>query len=139
MRDHRAGENGPRVLAWRFNVYAAAPVSRAYIYVDARSGAVVLQDNIIKHAAVTGTFATAYSGSRSTNDGTTTSGYFLREGTTRGLGIETYNMKTGTRYARAVDFINADNNWMAAEYNNASFDNVAGDAHVGAEATYDYW
>ena len=99
----------------------------------------VLQDNIIKHAGATGSFATAGSGTRSIADGTTAGGYFLREGTTCGLGIETYNMKTGTRYARAVDFINADNNWMAAEYNNASFDNVAGDAHVGAEATYDYW
>ena len=139
VRDHRASENGPRVLAWKFNVYAAAPVSRAYIYVDAQSGAVVLQDNIIKHAAAIGTFATAYSGSRSTNDGTTTGGYFLREGTTRGLGIETYNCKKGNSYTAATDFIDADNNWTAAEYNNTNFDNVAGDAHVGAQATYDYW
>ena len=139
VRDHRASENGPRVLAWKFNVYAAAPISRAYIYVDAQSGAVVLQDDIIKHAAATGTFATAYSGSRSTNDGTTTGGYFLREGTTRGLGIETYNCKKGNSYTAATDFVDADNNWTAAEYNNANFDNVSGDAHVGAQATYDYW
>ena len=139
VRDGRTGANGPRVLAWKFNVYAAAPVSRAFIYVDARNGQVVLQDDIIKHAAATGTFATAYSGSRSTNDGTTTGGYFLREGTTRGLGIETYNCKKGNSYTAAVDFIDADNNWTATEYNNANFDNVAGDAHVGAQATYDYW
>ena len=139
VRDGRAGANGLRVLAWKFNVYAAAPVSRAYIYVDARTSQVVSQDNIIKHAAATGTFATAYSGSRSTNDGTTTGGYFLREGTTRGLGIETYNCKKGNSYTAATDFIDADNNWTAAEYNNANFDNVSGDAHVGAQATYDYW
>ena len=139
VRDHRAGENGPQVLAWKFNVYAAAPVSRAYIYVDAQSGAVVLQDNIIKHAVATGTFATAYSGSRLTNDGTTTGGYFLREGTTRGQGVETYNCKKGNSYTAATDFVDTDNNWTAAEYNNANFDNVSGDAHVGAQATYDYW
>ena len=126
------------VLAWKFDVYAQEPVSRAFVYVDARTGEVVLQDNIIKHTSATGTFATAYSGSRSIGDGTTTGGYFLRE-TGRGLGIQTYNMKKGTQYARATDFIDADNNWTAAEYNNANFDNVAGDAHVGAEATYDYW
>jgi len=137
--DHRTGENGPRVLAWKFNVYAAAPVSRAFIYVDAHTGDVVLKDAIIKHAAATGTFATAYSGSRSTNDGTTTGGYFLREGTTRGLGIETYNCKKGNSYTAATDFVDADNNWTAAEYNNTNFDNVSGDAHVGAQATYDYW
>ena len=130
---------GQPVLAWKFNVYAQEPVSRAYIYVDARSGDVVLQDNIIKHAGATGTFATAYSGSRSFTDGTTTGGFFLREGATRGLGIETYNMKKLTQYTKAVDFVDADNNWTIAEYNNVNFDNVAGDAHVGAQATYDYW
>ena len=135
----KAAAKGQPVLAWKFNVYAQEPISRAYIYVDARTGEVVLQDAIIKHAGATGSFATAYSGTRSFADGTTTGGYFLREGTTRGLGIETYNMKKGTQYSRATDFIDADNNWTSAEYNNASFDNVAGDAHVGAQATYDYW
>jgi bacillolysin len=138
VRDGRVSNvTGPLVLAWKFNVYAAQPISRAYIYVDARNGEVVLQDNIIKHAAATGTFATAYSGSRSFADGTTTGGYFLREGATRGLGIETYNCKKGNSYTAATDFVDADNSWT--EYNNANFDNVAGDAHVGAQATYDYW
>jgi bacillolysin len=126
------------VLAWKFDMYAQEPVSRAFVYVDASTGEVVLQDDIIKHTSATGSFATAYSGTRSIGDGTTTGGYFLRE-TGRGLGIQTFNMKKGTQYARATDFIDADNNWTAAEYNNVTFDNVAGDAHVGAEATYDYW
>ncbi|MDU0369825.1 M4 family metallopeptidase [Hymenobacter endophyticus] len=125
-------------LAWKFNVYAKAPLSRAYIYVDANSGEVVLQDNIIKHAGATASFATAYNGTRSLATETTTGGYRLRE-YTRGLGIETYNAKKGNSYTAAVDFIDADNNWTAAEYNNANYDNVAGDAHFGAQATYDYW
>ena len=129
---------GRLVLAWKLNVYAQEPVSRAYLYVDAHTGQVVAKDDIIKHTGATGTFATAYSGSRQLNDGTTTGGYFLRE-TTRGLGIETYNMKTGTSYRKAVDFVDADNNWTAAEYNNANFDWVAGDAQLGAQCTYDYW
>jgi bacillolysin len=129
---------GTPTLAWKFNIYAQQPVSRAYIYVDAHTGEVVLQDNIIKHAAATATFATAYSGTRTLANGTATSGYNLRE-TTRGLGIETYNCKKGNSYTAATDFIDADNNWTAAEYNNANFDNVAGDAHFGAQATYDYW
>jgi bacillolysin len=48
-------------------------------------------------------------------------------------------MKKGQQYSRAVDFVDADNNWTATEYNNSNFDWVAGDAHAGAEATYDYW
>ena len=133
----RATATGTLVLAWKFNVYAAQPISRAFIYVDAQNGNVVLTDAIIKHAAATGTFATAYSGTRSFTDGTTTGGFFLREGATRGLGIETYNCKKGNSYTAATDFVDADNSWT--EYNNANFDNVAGDAHIGAQATYDYW
>ncbi|WBO83868.1 M4 family metallopeptidase [Hymenobacter yonginensis] len=129
---------GKPVLAWKFNIYAQAPVSRAYVYVNAHTGDVVAQDKIIKHAAATATFATAYSGTRSIANSTATGGYNLREAT-RGLGIETYNCKKGNSYTAAVDFIDADNNWTAAEYNNANFDNAAGDAHFGAQATYDYW
>ena len=137
-RQHPDGD-GPLVLAWKFDIYAQLPVSRAYLYVDARSGEVVLRDAIIKHATpATGTFATAYSGTRSLADETTTGGYHLKE-YTRGNGIETYNMRKGTNYASAVDFVDADNNWTAAEYNNANYDNVAGDAHFGAQSTYDYW
>jgi bacillolysin len=140
VRDGRVdAATGPLVLAWKFNIYAQVPVSRAYVYVDAHTGAVVLRDAIIKHATGgTATFATAYSGTRSLADETVTGGYHLKE-YTRGNGIETYNMKKGTNYASAVDFIDADNNWTATEYNNANFDNVAGDAHFGAQATYDYW
>jgi Zn-dependent metalloprotease len=142
VRDFRQGaETGPLVLAWKFDIYAQAPVSRAYVYVDAQTGDVVLRDAIIKHAttaAATATFATAYSGTRSLATETTTGGYRLRE-YTRGLGIETYNCKKGNSYTAATDFVDADNNWTAAEYNNANFDNVAGDAHFGAQATYDYW
>lgn len=135
----RDGATDQPVLAWKFNVYAQQPVSRAYLYVDARTGKVVLQDNIIKHATGgTATFATAYSGSRTLADETATGGYHLRE-YTRGNGIETYNCKKSNSYTSATDFIDADNNWTAAEYNNATYDNVAGDAHFGAQSTYDYW
>ncbi|UOR05145.1 M4 family metallopeptidase [Hymenobacter aerilatus] len=133
------GENEEKpVLAWKFNVYAKAPVSRAYLYVDAHSGEVVFKDDIIKHAAATGNFATAYSGTRSLATDSYNGSYRLREAT-RGNGIETYNCKKGNSYTSAVDFTDADNNWTAAEYNNANFDNAAGDAHFGAQATYDYW
>ncbi len=134
-----ADNTGPLVLAWKFNVYAQLPVSRAYYYVNAHTGDVVLRDAIIKHATGgTATFATAYSGTRSLADETATGGYHLRE-YTRGLGIETYNCKKSNSYTAATDFVDADNSWTAAEYNNANYDNVAGDAHFGAQSTYDYW
>ncbi|KAA9333160.1 T9SS type A sorting domain-containing protein [Hymenobacter busanensis] len=133
-----AAKAGKPTLAWKFNVYAQQPLSRAYIYVDANTGEVVMQDAIIKHTAANATFATAYNGTRTLANETTTGGYRLRE-YTRGLGIETYNARKSNSYTAAVDFVDADNNWTAAEYNNANYDNVAGDAHFGAQATYDYW
>ncbi|GGG38044.1 M4 family metallopeptidase [Hymenobacter glacieicola] len=128
---------GKATLAWKFNVYAQQPLSRAFIYVDAHSGEVVLQDAIIKHAAATATFATAYSGTRSLANETVVAGQYRLREYTRGLGIETYNARKGNSYTAAVDFTDADNSWT--EYNNANFDNIAGDAHFGAQATYDYW
>ncbi|MFT5964835.1 MAG: Zn-dependent metalloprotease, partial [Flavobacterium sp.] len=41
-------------LAYKFNVYAAEPLSRADIYVDATNGEILLNDAIIKHADANG-------------------------------------------------------------------------------------
>ncbi|MBC8082309.1 MAG: M4 family metallopeptidase, partial [Hymenobacter sp.] len=139
VRDERGStelREGKPVLAWKFDVYAKAPVSRAYVYVDARTGEVVLQDAIIKHAAATGTLATKYAGTQSSATESISGSFRLRE-LTRGSGIETYNCKKGNSYSSAVDFTDADNSWT--EYANANFDNAALDAHWGAQAVYDYW
>lgn len=129
-------ETGAPVLAWKFNVYAAQPLSRAYIYVDARTGEVVLSDAIIKHAAVTGTFATRYSGAQSSTTESINGSYRLRDAT-RGGGVQTFDAKRGSSYTAAVDFLDADNSWT--EYDNANFDNAALDAHWGAQTVFDYW
>ncbi len=131
-------------LAYKFDIYATNPVSRAYIYIDANSGAFLYADKIIHHveaaheAPPSGLAETRYSGTRTIQTGLTLGGFRLRE-TVRGLGIETYDMNTGTNYSAAVDFVDNDNTWSAAEYNNAAKDNAALDAHWGAEMTYDYW
>ena len=167
VEDYRqGGAAGPLVLAWKFNIYAEEPLSRAYVYVDAHSGAVVLQDAIIKHAhgpvegltaaaaparpaarptavrgaasSALGTFATRYMGSRQGLTDQFSGGYRLRDGT-RAAGIETYNLRTGSNLGTAVDFTDNDNNWTAAEFNNAAKDNAALDAHFGSQSTYEYW
>ena len=168
VEDYRqGGAAGPLVLAWKFNIYAEEPLSRAYVYVDARTGAVVLQDAIIKHAhgpvegltaaaaaparpatrpaAVRGaassaaaTFATRYMGTRQVLTDQFNGSYRLRD-YTRAAGVETYNLRTGTNLAAAIDFTDNDNNWTAAEFNNTAKDNAALDAHFGSVSTYDYW
>jgi Zn-dependent metalloprotease len=134
-----AKADGSFALAYKFDIYAKQPISRAYVYVDAQTGQIIHQNAIIKHVNATGTAATRYSGSRTiTTDQVTSTSYRLRE-TTRGLGIETYNCKKGTNYSTAVDFTDNDNNWTSTEFNNTAKDNAALDAHWGAAVTYDYW
>jgi bacillolysin len=128
----------PLVLAWKFNIYAHEPLSRELIYVDARSGQVVLRDAVIKHLNVTGTGATRYLGQRPVFTDQTGSGFRLRE-SVHGKGVVTLNALKSNSYAASVDFVDNDNNWTAAEHNNVNFDNAALDAHIGAQATQDYW
>ncbi len=145
-------------LTYKFDVYAISPISRENIYVDAHTGEVVYKDAIIKHIdrvkihssnkyveesistsmLVTGTAATKYSGSQSIETTYSGGNYRLRE-TTRGNGIETYNMEMGINYNNAVDFTDNDNNWTSAEHSNSDDDDAALDAHWGAEKTYDYF
>ena len=148
-------------LAYKFDIYAKAPLSRGNVYVDAQNGEVLLYNATIKHvgeyahgskgkgshldlfktnslAFVAANAATRYSGAQTIETTLSGASYILSE-TGRGNGIQTYNMKKGTNYGSAVNFTDADNNWTAAEFNNTNKDNAALDAHWGAEKTYDYW
>lgn len=147
--------SGEVKLAYKFDIYAIEPISRADIYVDANTGIVLFKNQIIKHAGgyktdlhlkkkienlenlVAGNADTKYSGSRSieTTLDATTNKYVLLDNT-RGGGIVTYNSARTVNYQN-VHFSDADNNWI--EYNNANKDNGALDAHWGAEKTYDFW
>jgi len=121
-------------LAYKFDIYASAPLYRAYVYVNASNGNILYESNRIHHADIAGTAVTAYSGNQTIIADFTGSNYRLRE-TGRGNGIETYNMQEGTDYGAAVDFTDGDNFWNNV---NANQDEVATDAHWGAEMSYDY-
>ncbi len=150
----KAGSKNYR-LTYKFDIYASAPLSRDYIYVDAISGEVLnvvnrichiggsthvhdanLEDEEIEHDVNTidasGTAATRYSGNQSITADEFSGGYRLRESVRN---IETYDMNTGTEYTSAVDFVSSDNQWRET----ANLDNAAYDAHWGAEVTYDYY
>ncbi len=123
-------------LAWKFDIYATSPLSRANVYIDAKNGEYIFSDVVIHHAATPGTFATRYSGTQSSTTDSFSGTFRLRD-ISRGLGVETYNMKKKTRYTSAVDFTDANNQWT--EYANLNKDNAALDAHMGAQNTYDYF
>ncbi|MBT6029447.1 MAG: PKD domain-containing protein [Crocinitomicaceae bacterium] len=122
-------------LVWKFNIYAHQPVSRSEVYVDAVNGEIILENEIIHEADVTGTAETAYSGTRTITTDSFGGSYRLRE-SGRGNGINTYDMNENTTYGSAVDFTDTDNYWDNV---NAEQDEVATDAHWGAEMTYDYF
>jgi bacillolysin len=121
--------------AYRFNIYAHSELYRAYVYVDANTGEILLEEEIIHHVNTPGTAVTSYSGTQTIIADSFSGSYRLRE-TTRGNGVNTYDMNEGTSYGSAVDFTDADNNWNNV---NADLDQYATDAHWGAEMTYDYF
>lgn len=126
------------VLAYKTDIYAKKPLQRDHIYVNAQTGEIVHVNAIIKTAEATGTADTRYSGTKSISTDSYNGYYRLRD-YSRGNGIITYNCNESTNYNSAVDFTDSDNNWTAAEYDNADKDNGALDAHWAGMKTYDYW
>lgn len=126
------------VLAYKFDIYATKPLSRNYVYVNAYTGD--LMGKRERMHSVDGTGDTRYSGERIISADAENGSFRLRDyDSNRGDGIETYNMQTGTDIGAAVDFIDNDNDWTAAEHDNVDMDNAALDAHWGATMTYDYF
>ncbi len=123
-------------LAYKFDIYAEKPLSRQYIFVDAKDGKILGVDAIIHEVNTPGTAVTAYSGTRSITTDSYNGIYRLREtGRNAGTAVETYNLRKGTSYSSAVDFTDTDNSWNNV---NSNKDQYATDAHWGAEMTVDY-
>lgn len=183
-------------LAYRFNIYAAEPLSRDDVYVDANTGKILLVDAIIKHANgihtkddvvkslksssteptlpvfLTGSGDTRYAGNRNFDTSKDVNGNFVLKGITpSGIENETFSYEgvgglplsipALTMFAEPIADGDsslthpetADNNWTAAEHRKDNFsttniypifnetnnDDVALDAHWGAEVVLDYW
>ncbi len=123
-------------LAYKFDIYSEKPLSRQYVFVDAKNGKVLGTDAIIHEVNTPGTATTGYSGTRTIVADSYNGSYRLREtGRNAGTAVETYNLKKGTNYSAAVDFTDTDNVWNNV---NTNKDQYATDAHWGAEMTVDY-
>lgn len=130
----RQGENYR--LMYKMDVYAVEPLSRQDIYVDAQSGQVLFSLDNIHTGDVPGTAHTKYSGQQTILcDSVAPEVFRLRESSTGG-GIETYNLNRTRDYSLAVDFIDSNNVWDNV---NSFQDEVATDAHWGAQTTYNYF
>jgi Zn-dependent metalloprotease len=132
-------DKGDFRLAYKFNIYAAEPESRAYIFVDAQSGEIIGRQELIHTADETGTANTKYSGTQTIKTTKLANGTFVLREADRNLGgIATYNVKKA--YWNSVlpknDFIDDNNTWNNF---NADLDEAATDAHWATEMTYDYF
>lgn len=124
-------------LAYKFDIYSEKPLSRQYVFVDAKNGNVLGTDAIIHEVNTPGTATTVYSGSRNITTDSYNGSYRLREtGRNAGTAVETYNAKKSTSLSGAVDFTDTDNVWNNV---NTNKDEYATDAHWGAEMTLDYY
>ncbi|MEY4926169.1 MAG: hypothetical protein RI894_605, partial [Bacteroidota bacterium] len=122
-------------LAYKFDIYAQEPLSRQFVFVDAKTGEIIGAKQTLHTTDTPGSAVTGYSGTQTITADSYSGSFRLRE-TGRGLGIQTFNLKKSTTYSSAVDFTDADNVWNNV---NATKDQYATDAHWGAEKTYDYF
>lgn len=126
-------------LAYKFNIYAAEPESRANIFVDAISGEIIGRQELIHSADATGTANTKYSGTQTIKTTKLGNGtYVLRETERNSGGIATYNAKKAYWNSTLPknDFIDDDNTWNNV---NVDLDEAATDAHWATEMTWDYF
>ncbi len=121
-------------LAWKFEIYAAEPEGRDWVYVDAHNGSIIKELDLVMHESIPATAETRYSGTREIITDSTENGYVLRDDT-RGRGVLTFDAVDSTDISYAVDFVDEDNYWANA---NMRADDAATDAHWAAEQYFDY-
>ncbi|HRH61341.1 MAG TPA: M4 family metallopeptidase, partial [Chitinophagaceae bacterium] len=114
-------------LAYKIDVYASQPESRAYYFIDAQTGAVLGSKERLHTTDAVGTANTLYSGTQTIHSDQTGASSFRLRDYSRGNGIITYNKGNG-------EITSTSANW------NLTLPNQNGlDAHWGVEMTYDFY
>ncbi len=129
-------EQGPFALTYKFTIYANLPLSAENIYISPINGEIIARENLLHNVDVPGVAVTKYSGTRNIKTDSISKYKFRLIENSKGGGIYTLNLKKGTNYAAAVDFLDSNNYWNNI---NTDKDEIATDAHWGAEVTYDYY
>ena len=123
-------------LGYHMIVHGLEPHFRKEVVVDANTGELIHAFDVLCCTNTPGTAETKYHGTRTIiTDSMDVDNFVLRE-TTRGYGIETYDLNNSNDPADAVDFVDDDNYWNNV---NPEGDEAATDAHYSAEMTYDYF
>jgi Zn-dependent metalloprotease len=118
-------------LAYRVDVFAEEPFSRAYYFVDASTGKILGREERIQTSDATGTANTLYSGTRTVHSDKTGAHAFRLHDLSRGNGVNTFHGESGHH---GEDFTST-----SANFNYTLPDQNALDAHWGVEMTYDFY
>ena len=116
------------ILAYEVDVYTRQPWHSKRMTINANTGEIVFIENKLC-TFVPGTAVTRYHGTKPVET-TASNGGFVLNDQTRGTGITTTNLNTGDL------FFDDDNTWDNA---NPQMDEIAGDAHWGSAATFDFY
>lgn len=122
-------------LAYLLDMYYEGEHDHQEMYISATTGELIHTVDGCHNASANGTAVTRYHGTVDITAHRMSPTRYILLDTTRGGGIQTYDMNQGTSFGNAVDFEDADNYWNNA---NAQIDEVAGDVHWSTEMTYDY-
>lgn len=117
-------------LAYKVDVYAKEPLSRADYFIDASTGKLLGKADKLYFTDATGTAATAYSGTQTIHSDYTGTNYRLRD-YTKGNGIITLHGETASR---GTDYTSTTANWTLTGTNIAALD-----AHYGVSQTYAFY
>ncbi len=118
-------------LAYRIDIFAEEPFSRAYYFVDASTGKIIGREERIETSDATGTANTLYSGSQTIHSDQTGANAYRLHDLSRGNGVNTFHGESGHH---GEEFTSP-----SANFNYALPDQNALDAHWGVEKTYDFY
>ncbi|HEY2727717.1 MAG TPA: M4 family metallopeptidase, partial [Parafilimonas sp.] len=118
-------------LAYKVDVFAEEPFSRAYYFVDAASGKILGREERIETSDAAGTANTLYSGTQTIHSEQTGANAYRLHDLSRGNGVVTLH---GDNSLYGNEYTNTSANW-----NLILPDQNALDAHWGVEMTYDYY
>lgn len=136
-KDYLKGTKSFR-LSWKFIISSLQPNNEQLIFIDAITGEVINSRSLIYDANTPCTAQTRYSDTLGITGDSFNGGFRLRENR-NGVDILTLNLQNNSNYASATDFTNTNTNFINGNWANFNQDQVAVDAHWGAESVLDFW
>ncbi len=123
-------------LAYDMTIHSIEPELKRRFFINAADGSTTLTINDLHEGSTPGVGESKYHGTVDIITDSLASDSYRLVDTVRGAGVYTFDAMRQTNMELAVDFLDDDNYWNNF---NQFEDEVAVDAHWGAEMTFDYY